>query len=119
MIIDGLIDDFLAKVDLEGELCNLKHSEGDPIEDHPAVDYLCQPFGDMESGAIYDVIRIPICEECIKALHSDEWILFYCVECNSSQWLYKPWARKKYPPGTQILWLSKCPVCTIVEEKEE
>lgn len=119
MIIDGLIDDFLAKTDLENELCNLKHGEGDPLEDHPAVDYLCQPFGDMESGAVYDLIRIPICAECVASLYSNEWVLFYCVECNSSQWLYKPWAKREYPSETHVIWLPKCPMCVIEEDKNK
>jgi len=118
MMIDVILDDFLERAELDGEICNLNHGEGDS-QSHPAVDYLCQPLGDMESGAVYDMIRIPICAECIESLYSDEWILFYCIECMSSQWLYKPWAKKEYPADTHVIWLKVCPMCVIVEEDKE
>jgi len=38
----GMLNQFMDKVNLEGEYCHLKHSEEDPSENHPAVNYLCQ-----------------------------------------------------------------------------
>jgi hypothetical protein len=52
-----------------------------------------------------------VCEECVAGLLSDEWILFYCVGCNASQWLNKKMAKREYPEGTNIIALKQCPKC--------
>jgi len=115
MMIDVILNDFLERAELDEEVCNLKHSDDDSGEGHHAIDYLCQPLGHIESGAVYDMIRIPICAECVDTLYSNEWILFYCLECTSSQWLYRAWAKRKYADETRVIWLSKCPICVVEE----
>jgi hypothetical protein len=121
MPIDGFDESIYkihALIDLEGEHCHLKHSTEDPAENHPAVDYLCQGFGDKietNDGSIIEVpdsiIRIPICAECVEALLGDEWILLYCVNCNSSQWICRKYAKYPYPPWLHVKWMDECPIC--------
>jgi len=108
---DVILDNFMAEVNLEGEACGLNHH--DDVE-RPAVDFLCHqmgielPNGDYEADA---ELRIPICAECAQGLESGDWILFYCVGCNESQWLKKDSAKMNYQEGTNIIALKKCPKC--------
>lgn len=110
-IIDESINNFMLKVNLEGQTCALKHSEKDPSENHQAVDYLVQNAGDQVSSTVTETLAIPICQECVDALSDKEWLLFYCVGCNRSQWLYKPLARRVYGKDEHIIFLAKCPYC--------
>jgi hypothetical protein len=114
---DRNINLMMAKLELEGETCGLKHSKVDPSENHKAVDYLCQNFGDMESGEVKQELRIPICKECTEALYDEDWILCYCVYCHHSQWIYRPYAKMAHPPGNGIYWCDVCPFCAEVEDK--
>ena len=116
----GSIEDLHALIDLENEHCHLKHSEEDPSENHQAVDYLRQKLGyevstDNGNSANEDIIqvtiRIPICQECVDALLGEDWILFYCVHCNSSQWLNRRYAKNMYPFWLHIKWMDACPIC--------
>lgn len=120
--LDANLDTMVAHLELEGETCCLKHSKEDPSENHKAVDYLCQHLGDQKSELAVQGLRIPICEECVKALYDTDWILVYCTYCNKSQWIYRPLAKyKTYPSGNIIYWLDVCPYCAEVvnEYKEE
>lgn len=110
-ILDESIENFMLKVNLEGQTCALKHSEKDPSENHQAVDYLTQNIGDQSSNTTTEVLAIPICQECVDALSSKRWLLFYCVGCNRSQWLYKPLAKRVYREEEHIIFLTKCPYC--------
>lgn len=101
----------LAKLELEGEKCHLKHSKVDPAEKHPAINYLCQNIGNPETGDVFDQIRIPVCAECEEALYNKNWILIYCIHCQHSQWIYRPYAKMDYPDGNLIYWLDVCPYC--------
>jgi len=116
--VEGVIQDFQAMLELEGEKCCLKHGTDDPAENHPAVDFICQNIGREEvtdDGISVDVIeatlRIPVCKECIEALYGDDWVLLYCVGCNSSQWVCKRLSKRIYPPGLHIKWMDVCPNC--------
>lgn len=108
---DIILEDMMAKVNLEGETCMLNHN--DEIE-RPAVDFLCHqmgiqlPDGDYEADA---ELRIPICEECMQGLCGGKEILFYCVGCGESQWMLKSQAKREYPEDTNIIALKKCPKC--------
>lgn len=123
MDFTGLDENFammIARAELEGETCHLKHSMSDPSEDHPAVDYLCQPLGDQKSEVATSEMRIPICEECANALYNTDWILAYCTYCNKSQWIYRPKSKTIHPEGNGIYWLDVCPHCAeIANEYKE
>ena len=110
-VLDERFSRLLAAAELEGTTCGLKHSKEDPAENHPAVDYLCQYLGDMETGIADTLIQIPICAECVDALCGKEWILFYCLKCNSSQWVKRTLARKSYPANMNIMFYDECPNC--------
>jgi hypothetical protein len=108
---DIILDNFMAEESLKGQKCMLNHN--DDIE-RPAVDFLCHQMGFELPDGTYEAdaeLRIPICEECVSGLTNGEWILFYCVGCNSSQWLNKKLAKKEYPKNTNIIALKQCPKC--------
>jgi hypothetical protein len=107
----------IARAELDGETCHLKHSVEDPAENHPAVDYLCQPLGDQKTGEATSEIRIPVCQECAEALYDENWILAYCTFCHSSQWIYRPYSKTEHLPGNGVYWLDICPHCAVVEDK--
>jgi len=132
-ILDANLGLFLAKMNLIGIRCHLNHNGEEPPE---AVDYLCQRLGDVsnteESGnaliedssilggipefmnnpdSSIDMLRVPVCAECANALYDEDWLLFYCLTCDSSQWLLKSKARKLYPKWESIRFLSTCPNC--------
>jgi hypothetical protein len=110
----------LARVELEGETCGLKHSKHDPAEDHEAVDYLVQNLGDQKTGMVTQQIRIPVCQECVDALSDNNWILVYCIHCHKSQWISRRLAKKEYPEGNLIYWTDVCPFCAeIADEYKE
>ena len=98
---------------LEEEYCELNHGPGTHNERRPAVDYIIQPFGynvnEIEEVAMREMI-VPVCIECAKALQGNEWTLFYCFECCSSQWVYKKFTKNRYRHN--ILWLRGCPECS-------
>ena len=121
-LLDSALDDLVARLELEGTTCGLKHSKMDPSENHPAVNYLCQGIGDPDTNIAEQILRIPICEECVEALYDEDWILVYCINCNKSQWICRHLAKKEYPEGKNIIyWLDVCPYCAEVvnEYKEE
>lgn len=108
---DIILDNFIAEMNLEGEVCGLNHH--DDI-DRPAVDFLCHQIGYTLPDDEYEAdaeLRIPICAECAEGLAGGEWILFYCIGCNESQWLKKGLAKMDYQKGTNIIALKKCPKC--------
>jgi len=111
IMLDCVIDDFMAISGLENEPCCLDHKDK---EYHQAVDYLCKKIGytipDANDVAEAE-LRIPICQECVDALLSNEWIIFYCVDCNSSQWLCRKYSKRVYPPDVNIIALKTCPKC--------
>lgn len=121
MNLDINFADTLARLNLENETCGLKHSKEDPAENHKAVNYLVQNIGNPQTGEIFYQLRIPVCEECFNALDDNDWILMYCVNCNKSQWVYKPYAKYQYPSENKIYWLDVCPFCAEIanEYKEE
>ncbi len=109
---DKYLNHLLAVAGLIEELCYLNH--GTDITPPQAVDYLCQYVGKTSEGleGAESLLRIPICKECAETLLYDEdWLLFYCLTCNSSQWLIKSKAKKLYPKGESIRFLSMCPKC--------
>jgi len=122
-MLDERLQKLTAIIDLEETTCGLKHSVADPSENHPAVDYLCQDFGyDLDGNVITDArIQIPVCEECVEALYGNEWVLCYCTECMSSQWILKSKSKITFKPDTHVIWMKECPVCYSedVEQLEE
>jgi len=108
---DAVFDELEAEMELAGQTCVLNHH--DDIE-RPAVDFLCHQMGFELPDGNYEAdaeLRIPICEECVQGLTSGDWILFYCIGCNESQWLKKDLAKMNYQEGTNIIALKKCPKC--------
>ena len=125
---DEITDELHSRLDLIGEHCHLKHSAEDPAENHPAIDYLCQDFGQEASvdfghaineNFVSFSIRIPICKECVEALLGEEWVLCYCIHCNSSQWVCKKYSRLQFPFWMHIKWMDECPICYEAEEEFE
>ncbi|RKZ10842.1 hypothetical protein DRQ25_01670 [Candidatus Fermentibacteria bacterium] len=112
-MLDEGLQKLIATVDLEGTTCGLKHSAEDPSEDHPAVDYLCQNLGyDLDGNIMIDaIIQIPVCEECANALYGAEWVLCYCTECMSSQWILKSKSKVRFDNDVHVIWMKECPVC--------
>jgi hypothetical protein len=131
-ILDASIGLFLARANLIGLTCHLNHNGEEPPE---AIDYLCQRLGDINDQPeeiatlddpmlaqipefmhniedTQDMLRIPVCAECVTALYDEDWLLFYCLSCDSSQWLMKSKARKLYPKWESIRFLSGCPNCS-------
>jgi hypothetical protein len=98
---------------LEEEFCELNHGPDTHHEKRPAVDYIIQPFGynvnEIEEVCVREMI-VPVCTDCSEALHGNDWILFYCFECCSSQWVNKKFAKNRYHHN--ILWLRGCPACS-------
>jgi hypothetical protein len=91
--------DSLDKLGLMADLvnlhCVLNHGPG--IEEKiQAVDYIAIPLGDIETKKHKDDLIIPICAECAEGMEDPKWVLIYCLECEKSQWIYKPWAKKEY-----------------------
>jgi len=133
--LDEALDYFVARANLVYEKCHLNHGLG--VEPPQAVNYLCQRLDNLNEGGDEsidpsllsipefinkvddsgDMLRIPICEECAEALYDEEWLLFYCLACNSSQWLLKSKAVKYYPAWESIRFLAECPMCTENKEK--
>ena len=108
---DVILDELEAEMELMGQTCVLNHN--DDI-DHPAADFLCHRMGFELPDGNYEAdaeLRIPICEECVQGLTGGEWILFYCIGCNESQWLKKSLAKMNYQEGTNMIALKKCPKC--------
>jgi len=109
--LDDNLNEYLAKLDLLGEECHLKHAPEElAVEIPQAVDYLCQYFGFNKERSITELFRIPICDECIKGLYDPNWALLYCVGCNSSQWIWKPDSPLDF--HTDVVWLEGCPHCS-------
>lgn len=98
---------------LVDETCELNHGPGTHDEKRPAVDYIIQPFGytvnEIEEVSVREMI-VPVCTDCSEALQGNDWTLFYCLECCSSQWVYKKFAKNRY--RHKILWLRGCPACS-------
>ncbi len=116
-LIDEQIDLFIAQANLLGEKCHLNHGTG--VLQPQAVNYLCQYIGNTNTGHADGLLRIPICAECSYALYDEDWLLFYCLNCNSSQWLLKSKARKLYPSWEHVKFLVECPNCFEEEIKRE
>ena len=118
-VVESGFTDMFSGLELIDEPCALKHNDE---EYHKAVDYLCQRFGKHNPDGSYTVnyeLRIPVCEECIDSLYDPEWILFYCVKCQSSQWLNRTLAKKEYPKDTSIVFFDACPNCYKEDAKNE
>ena len=98
---------------LENEHCELNHGPDTAHEKRPAVDYIIQPFGytvnEIEEVAVRELV-VPVCVECADALQGNEWTLFYCLDCCSSQWVNRKLAKNRYRHN--ILWLRGCPECS-------
>lgn len=111
-----LLNHIADLVDIENEHCYLNHGPGTNEKDYKAVDFLCQKF-ESDDGSEGFTIRIPICEECINGLYSNNWLLFYCIRCNESQWLDKNRSKNFYGYDT-IKFMDICPKCNALSEKE-
>ena len=116
-LLDESLGNMIARAELEGMTCGLKHSEEDPAENHQAVDFLVQRLGDPQTGEVSQEIRIPVCRECAEALYDQMWILVYCIYCHKSQWINRALAKKEYPDGNLIYWLDTCPHCAEIADE--
>jgi hypothetical protein len=101
--------------------CGLSHGK-ESIENFNAIDYLSIPLGDLKTGEQSDTFIIPICKECIEALHGDEWILIACLSCSSNVWVLRDLAKLKYFNANtgqpyHLIAVVGCPSCTKKLEK--
>ena len=64
--------------------------------------------------SITDMLRIPVCEDCIRGLYDENEVLLYCIQCNHSQWVWKPTSKINY--NTNVVWLDSCPKCLKEDE---
>ena len=98
---------------LKQEHCELNHELGTNYDKRGAVDYIIQPSGyttsDIGEVAVRETI-VPVCADCIETMLGNDWILFYCIECCCSQWVYKKLAQNYCRHN--ILWLLGCPECS-------
>ena len=94
-------DTLMLKAGLKDAMCALRHEKP-----RPAVNYVCQRFESFTG-------TIPVCEECLKKLQSDDWVLLFCVNCSMNLWIYKPDSKKSYHYlcGQHIKWMPTCPYC--------
>ena len=106
------IDTLHLLAELDGGFCELNHGPESHYKEHPATDYIVQPFGynatDVEQVLTREMI-VPVCGECAQALLSDDWTLLYCFDCCSSQWLNRHLTKNRY--RHHILWMHGCPEC--------
>lgn len=110
--LDQHLQSFIAEAELKilGTQCGLNH--GIPDEENPfAVDYLCQSFGNPYTGSIDSIIQTPLCAECLVSLFSEYQILLLCLNCISSQWVFRPEAKLDYPKDKNLFLLTQCPNC--------
>ncbi|MEW6427800.1 MAG: hypothetical protein AB1568_07175 [Thermodesulfobacteriota bacterium] len=107
-----LVEQIQLLAELENEHCHLNHGPDTLDTDFPAIDYLVLPVGYKETDHTEVIVReivIPVCLECVQGLSGNDWTLFYCLDCNSSQWVYRKLAR--FPYRHHVLWLKGCPRC--------
>lgn len=110
MELEDHLDEHIAKLELLNEKCYLKHAPSTmEIEPPQAVDYLCQYFGYNKERSITEMLRIPICDECVRGLYDPNWALMYCITCNNSQWVWKPDSSLDF--HTDVVWVDECPYC--------
>ena len=103
----------------EDGYCHLNHGPDD-YNKVKAVDYLTIPMG---VAAVDGIMRsenelvLPVCEQCSDGLTDPKWLLILCLNCISSQWIYKPESKLSYinkdleHPYQGII-LNGCPKCT-------
>ena len=97
-----------SELHLDDVRCGLNH--GIDYDENPyAIDYLCQKFNMKDEPEI--TLQIPVCSECAAALYSDSQVLFICISCSSSQWVWKEDSNKEYDDGMHVLFFKKCPKC--------
>lgn len=86
--------------------CQLWHPPGETLPE--AVDFIHQQ---LRGGA---TLRVPVCQECITAIHSGEWVLLFCVCCLESRWvnLFMTKRPHLYINGNGITWMDGCPECS-------
>ena len=117
--LDNNISNFAAQMELDllEIKCGLNH--GCNYEDNPfPIDYICQPIGNQKLNIKEAVLRIPVCASCLASLYSEYQLLMYCVECNSSQWIFLPEAKYVYDKDKKIIFLTACPKCYQKDQEE-
>lgn len=98
----------------KGTPCDLSHKGMDSKEFHRAIDVIQQDIGYYNQRQ-YSV-TIFVCQDCVNRLYSPNFILLYCLKCNHSQWIVKPYAKMNYGQK-HICWMSCCPDCAEHGEK--
>lgn len=105
---------------LSAEVCGLNH--GPERATQPATDWLVVPLGltnELNVSEVHQELTIPVCNECLNELmkNESEWVLLYCLDCCSSQWVARSlsrlsWVNKQTLQLHKVLWLRGCPCCT-------
>jgi len=97
---------------LKEDYCELNHGPGTLHDRRSAVDYIIQPFvytqNNINDIAVREMI-VPVCADCLEDMQGSDWALTYCIECCSSQWVYKKFVQNQY--RNNILWLRGCTEC--------
>ena len=100
----------VLEANLTNQRCGLFHIKSEKLP--KAIDYIVLNMGVGEEVA--EQLTIPACEECIKALLSNKWILLFCTHCCESRWVNKSRSKRLYlyeNAKDNILWLDECPEC--------
>lgn len=104
-----MIDEFnllQSVMNVQEDLCSLWHHKDEKLPH--AIDYIVQDLGFNDAAT--QQIRIPLCQQCINALNSGEWVLFYCIGCNESRWHNKEMSKHEWENNT-IKFFDVCPCC--------
>ena len=106
-------DKLILLAELEHSHCELNHGPNIDNTSFPAVDYITIPIGKDKKKPGH--LLIPVCMNCLAGLESDKWVLLYCLECNSSKWVYKPFAKLDYTDNRNteyhVICVEGCPIC--------
>ena len=100
-------DRLVAIAELDEELvCQLNHGPYDKVP-HLAIDYLCIGLG--HDNKVEQELMIPVCNECMEAIVSGEWVLVYCLTCHTTGWINRYLARRDYNGNVYVV--EQCKEC--------
>lgn len=110
-------DNEILKLEILSETpCDLNHNGISDKESCRAIDTIKQDIG-YPGQPMYN-INIFVCQGCVNRLHSQSFILLYCLKCTHNKWIVKPYAKMDYG-SKHICWMSCCPECAENGEKAE
>jgi len=109
------IDKLALMADLSDARCETCPIQVGPV---PAIDYLVIDLVHQENGDKNQLV-IPMCADCIESLlvQEDPWVLLYCLDCASSQWIDTnksklDYTNKIHDVKHKFIALEGCPKCS-------